>query len=101
MGICKPSLYAAFGNKEALFLQAMGRYASSIDAHRTTVLEREPTGRQAVEALLRAGAKPPQQPSGTEAVTWNRGTLTRAEGWAGSAVPAELNISKKTNVCPA
>jgi TetR/AcrR family transcriptional regulator, copper-responsive repressor len=56
MGICKPSLYAAFGNKEALFLQAMGRYASSIDAHRTAVLEREPTGRQAVEALLRATA---------------------------------------------
>ena len=30
MGINKPSLYAAFGNKEALFLRALNRY---IDKH--------------------------------------------------------------------
>ena len=50
MGINPPSLYAAFGDKEKLFLAAVERYLQS---HRDACPYcEEPTARQAVEALL-------------------------------------------------
>ena len=52
MGICKPSLYAAYGNKESLFIAALQRYAAACDARRAAVLDAEPDGRRAVEAML-------------------------------------------------
>lgn len=52
MGICKPSLYAAYGNKEALFIEALSRYAARCNARRAALLDAEPDGRRAVEALL-------------------------------------------------
>jgi AcrR family transcriptional regulator len=55
MGINPPSLYAAFGNKEALFRKALDRYVE-----RRTVVWTEamtaPTAREAVEQLLRKAA---------------------------------------------
>lgn len=55
MGINPPSLYAAFGNKEALFRKALDRYVE-----RRAVLWHEaleaPTAREAVEQLLRQSA---------------------------------------------
>lgn len=53
MEICKPSLYAAYGNKEALFIEALRLYARRGAEARRELLEREPDGRHAVEALLR------------------------------------------------
>jgi AcrR family transcriptional regulator len=53
MGICKPSLYAAYGNKEALFISAVQRYAAACDARRAALLDAESDGRRAVEAMLR------------------------------------------------
>lgn len=53
MDICKPSLYAAYGNKEALFIEALRLYARRGAEQRQRVLESEPDGRRAVEALLR------------------------------------------------
>src|SRR5262245_44852443 len=55
MGINRPSLYAAFGNKEALFRKAVDRY---VDEHGAALREAlaEPTARRAVERLLRATA---------------------------------------------
>ena len=52
MGINRPSLYAAFGNKESLFRWVMDRYA---DRGRALVAacEAEPTARGFVERLLR------------------------------------------------
>jgi AcrR family transcriptional regulator len=52
MGINRPSLYAAFGNKESLFRKAVERY---IQQGSSRVLEAMalPTARAAVEALLR------------------------------------------------
>ncbi len=52
MGICKPSLYAAYGNKEGLFIAAVERYARLTAERRTELLDSEPDGRRAVAAML-------------------------------------------------
>lgn len=51
MGITKPSLYAAFGNKEALFNKALDLYESEKLAYTATALE-APTARGVAERLL-------------------------------------------------
>ena len=51
MGINRPSLYAAFGNKEALFRKAMDRYVAGPACHVRDALA-EPTARRVVERLL-------------------------------------------------
>jgi AcrR family transcriptional regulator len=55
LGINRPSLYAAFGNKESLFRRVLERYAEQRAAY---VLEslKEPTARSVVEHLLRGAA---------------------------------------------
>ena len=55
MGINRPSLYAAFGNKEALFRRALDRYACGTTAFIQQAL-REPTARAVVERFLRQTA---------------------------------------------
>src|SRR6185503_15427259 len=52
MKINRPSLYAAFGNKEALFRKAIDRYVERTMAHVGEAL-REPTARGVVERLFR------------------------------------------------
>jgi AcrR family transcriptional regulator len=52
MGITKPSLYAAFGNKEALFRKALDLYEREKMAYMSAALE-EPTSRRVAERLLR------------------------------------------------
>jgi AcrR family transcriptional regulator len=51
MGINRPSLYAAFGNKEQLFRKALGRYQTGPMSFLTEAL-RKPTARAVVEAIL-------------------------------------------------
>src|SRR6185312_6508146 len=51
MGINRPSLYAAFGNKEALFKKALDRYASGPAGYVGRALA-APTARGVFEALL-------------------------------------------------
>jgi AcrR family transcriptional regulator len=51
MGINRPSLYAAFGNKEGLFRKALDRYAEGPTAFRREALGK-PTAREVVEQLL-------------------------------------------------
>ena len=55
MGITRPSLYAAFGNKEALFRRVLDRYAAGPTAYARTALT-EPSARAAVERLLNEAA---------------------------------------------
>tara|TARA_R110002111_G_scaffold185031_3_gene250889 strand:- start:5289 stop:5873 length:585 start_codon:yes stop_codon:yes gene_type:complete len=50
MGINRPSLYAAFGNKDALFRKAIDRYLEGRACHFHESLE-EPTARAVVEKL--------------------------------------------------
>lgn len=56
MGINKPSLYAAFGCKEALFREAVQYYNSVECAALNHAMETEPTARAAIEAVLRINA---------------------------------------------
>ncbi|SEM90319.1 transcriptional regulator, TetR family [Loktanella fryxellensis] len=55
MGITAPSLYAAFGNKQQLFLEAMRRYAGDHSVLERTMAD-APTARDAVAGMLRGAA---------------------------------------------
>ena len=57
MGINSPSLYAAFGSKEALFLEATDLYTRSEGADIWSTLEEAPTARLAIEGFLTETAK--------------------------------------------
>jgi len=56
MGINRPSLYAAFGNKETLFRRVLDHYGRGMAARREEAL-RQPTARAAVEHFLRAATE--------------------------------------------
>lgn len=55
MGINRPSLYAAFGDKEALFREATGLYQQTMNLT-DDALANAPTARAGVEAMLRNNA---------------------------------------------
>ncbi|TGQ47780.1 MULTISPECIES: TetR/AcrR family transcriptional regulator [unclassified Mesorhizobium] len=57
MGINSPSLYAAFGSKEALFLEATELYTRVEGTDIWSALEKAPTACQAIERFLRQTAK--------------------------------------------
>lgn len=56
MGIKAPSLYAAFGDKKALFEEVVRVYGETYGAFSTRALAEEPTAREAVERMLREAA---------------------------------------------
>jgi len=62
MGINRSSMYAAFGDKEALFRLAIARYAEGPAAYMREALE-QPTVRAVVEALLRGALELLTDPS--------------------------------------
>lgn len=67
MGINRPSLYAAFGNKEALFRKALDRYAAGPAGCAAAAALEQPCARAAVETLLRLsvdGLTDPRNPRG-------------------------------------
>lgn len=67
MGIAPPSLYAAFGSKEALFREAVGFYNATYGAVPQQALAGGRTARESVEGLLRHNAVAyvtPGQPTG-------------------------------------
>jgi AcrR family transcriptional regulator len=67
MGINAPSLYAAFGCKEALFREAVALYNATEGAVTDRALEAAPTARRAVEDMLRVNAAAyvnPRRPPG-------------------------------------
>lgn len=67
MGINRPSLYAAFGSKEALFREAVAQYDAEEGAEIQRILDAAPTARDAVEGVLRHNARAyarPGQPRG-------------------------------------
>jgi AcrR family transcriptional regulator len=70
MGITKPSLYAAFGNKEELFRKALDRYVDGPGGYVQVALAK-PTARAVVEHLLYESANAvtdPNHPPGCLAV---------------------------------
>jgi AcrR family transcriptional regulator len=91
MGINRPSLYAAFGNKEALFRKALDRYVNERMTFIRSAIE-EPTARRAVEALLRgyvASVTDPRTPPGCLTV---QGAL--ASGPDAETIRAELTARR-------
>jgi AcrR family transcriptional regulator len=56
MGVNAPSLYAAFGGKEALFREAVRLYSEREGASLWTSMREAPTAREAIEGLLLATA---------------------------------------------
>lgn len=67
MGINSPSLYAAFGSKEALFREAVKLYQQTAGEEVWNVVEGAPTARAAMEGLLLASAEAnvrPHRPTG-------------------------------------
>jgi AcrR family transcriptional regulator len=55
MGINRPSIYATFGNKEALFRKALDRYNAQMTGYTAEALK-EPTARAVTERLLLGAA---------------------------------------------
>jgi TetR/AcrR family transcriptional repressor of nem operon len=51
-GLAKPSLYAAFGDKNALFLKVLDRYHERIVANAERILGEGPSARDAIERWL-------------------------------------------------
>jgi AcrR family transcriptional regulator len=87
MGITKPSLYAAFGNKEELFRKALDRYVDGPGGYVQVALAK-PTVREVVEHLLFEAADAvtdPNNPPGCLAV---QGALTCGE--AAESIKQEL-----------
>ena len=56
MGLSKPSLYAAFGDKESLYLKALERYVALQIAQHIAIFDTEPDTRLALEKFLRTMA---------------------------------------------
>ncbi|MBW8725967.1 MAG: TetR/AcrR family transcriptional regulator [Inquilinus limosus] len=56
MGIAAPSLYAAFGSKEALFREAIALYRATDGSATRRALDCQRTARGAIEAMLRDNA---------------------------------------------
>lgn len=66
MGINRPSLYAAFGNKESLFRRALDCYSATRTAYLLEALE-EPTARRVMERMMYGVVdmvSTPSEPSG-------------------------------------
>ena len=63
MGISKPSLYNAFGDKEALFLTVLDRYADGYGIG-LAAMDEEPDAQEAVRAFLVGVARALARPAG-------------------------------------
>jgi AcrR family transcriptional regulator len=87
MGINRPSLYAAFGNKEELFRKALDRYAQGPAAYTYEALN-EPTARAVVDRLLREAAEALTDPHSPHGCLGVQGALSC--GAAAESIKNEL-----------
>lgn len=97
MGINRPSLYAAFGNKEELFRRALDRYAEKGPGAVYRNALAEPSARAVVERLLNGVAEfltEPNNPPGCLAV---QGALSCGE--ASELIKSELCRRRADNEC--
>lgn len=89
MGLSKPSLYAAFGDKEALYLKTLERYVQLLIERHAAQLDGEADGRRAVEGFLRSLAQmlaDPTLPGGCFIIN---GTAD----CGGSTIPASVELA--------
>jgi AcrR family transcriptional regulator len=87
MGINRPSLYAAFGNKEELFRKVIDRYAQGPAGYIVEALQ-ETTARRAFEHLLQESALLQTDPKHPRGCLFVQGAL--ACGESGEAIRQEL-----------
>jgi len=97
MGINRPSLYAAFGNKEELFRRALDRYIETGPgaAHRAALAE--PTARAVVEHLLKCVANSLTDPCNPKGCLAVQGALTCGE--ASETIKQELCRRRSDGEC--
>src|SRR2546425_106227 len=79
MDINRPSLYAAFGNKAALFRKVLDRYAEGPASYVREALN-EPTARAVVERLLRGAARLQTDPRNPRGCLIVQGELSCSKG---------------------
>src|SRR6185369_13955892 len=97
MGINRPSLYAAFGNKEELFRRAFDRYAEKGPGAVYRKALAEPTARAVVERFLKGVAEfltDPKNPPGCLSV---QGALSCGE--AAESIKSELCRRRAAGEC--
>jgi AcrR family transcriptional regulator len=87
MGINRPSLYAAFGDKATLFREAVARYGTGPGRYVRRALGR-PTARQVAETLLRGAVAAATDPALPGGCLWVQGALVA--GAESSAIRAEM-----------
>jgi AcrR family transcriptional regulator len=75
MGINRPSIYAAFGNKKSLFRKALAHYAKGPSSYLSEALQ-EPTARAVVERLLRGVVDLLTDPRTPKTCLWVHGALS-------------------------
>jgi AcrR family transcriptional regulator len=88
MGINRPSLYAAFGDKKGLFMRVLERYERITTAYVGEALEKS-TARAAVEALLEGAVKLATSPGNP------RGCLITQSALACSAATTDIQSKLK------
>ncbi|MFE9743579.1 TetR/AcrR family transcriptional regulator [Saccharothrix saharensis] len=101
-GVNPPSLYAAFGDKHALFTEAVRRYQQTYGAFTARALEEEPTARQAVERVLTEAAveyTTPGRPKGCLVLTAPELHALREQ--AREAFEAKIRHDVETGALPA
>ena len=79
MGINRPSLYAAFGDKENLFRRVLDHYAEGPASYSYAALA-EPTSRAVVERLLYGTAEMLTAPRNPHGCLWVQGALACGNG---------------------
>lgn len=87
MGINMPSLYAAFGNKEALFTKVVDRYIQEPASYLVKALD-APTAREVAEQAFRGAIDMVFQPGNAEGCMLVRGAV--AAGPAAESVRKQL-----------
>jgi AcrR family transcriptional regulator len=90
MDINRPSLYAAFGNKEALFRKALDRYLQGTIGVVRDAID-EPTSRGVAERLLRSAADMLTNPRNPRGCLTVRGALSSGE----EADPIRLELAAR------
>lgn len=92
MGINRPSLYAAFGDKKSLFLKALDRYQQGPGSFVNAALK-EPTAKRVVERLLLGAAEALSDPRNPRGCLTVQGAL--ACGDQAKAVQCHLIASRE------
>ena len=92
MGVNMPSLYAAFGNKEALFRKALDRYLQRPASYLPKALE-APTARQAAERLFKGAIEMTMTPRHPDGCLLVQGALVSGPG--AESIRHELSLTRQ------